>query len=437
MFSSRILWITIVLILMLGGVWFLIEGDLTPPNITLEKTIHYIGHEKEIEFFVEDRKSGTKSVHIVVQQEEMKKDVSTLDFPERGTLRRDVKFNVKPKSLGLKEGKAILIISAVDHSLFQNEVTLEKDIFIDTHPPQIQTRSLNHYISVGGSCLVVYDVSKDTLKSGVLVKDLFFRGYPLTQDGMYGAYFALPWDASPSTPVVLTAYDQAGNTATVSFPYRILKKKFRKVRMNISDNFLRGKMPEFRHKHGNPQDTDLDIYLRINNQLRKGNNIKIKTICDKSLAEKLWEGPFLRMKGSPKAQFADWRTYYHKGKAIDKQVHLGVDIAALKRFPLKAANNGVIIFSDYLGIYGNTILIDHGQGLFSMYSHLSSFKVKPGVKVKKGDIIGNTGTTGLAGGDHLHFSMIIQGTYVDPKEWWDPHWIKDNITLKLMPNQSN
>jgi len=57
--------------------------------------------------------------------------------------------------------------------------------------------------------------------------------------------------------------------------------------------------------------------------------------------------------------------------------------------------------------------------------------------VKKGDIIGNTGTTGLAGGDHLHFSMLVHGTFVNPKEWWDPHWIKDNITAKLQPAQSN
>jgi len=207
--------------------------------------------------------------------------------------------------------------------------------------------------------------------------------------------------------------------------------------MDISDSFLNQKMPEFSARYDNLRGSNLDIYLKVNNWLRKESDRKIKAVCSKSHPQRLWDGPFLRMEGSPEAQYADNRTYYYQGREIDKQVHLGVDIAALEQFPVKAANNGIIVFADYLGIYGNTIIIDHGQGIFSSYSHLSSLKVKPGVEVKKGDVIGNTGTTGLAGGDHLHFSMLVHGVFVNPKEWWDSHWIKDNITTKLQPAQSN
>ena len=66
-----------------------------------------------------------------------------------------------------------------------------------------------------------------------------------------------------------------------------------------------------------------------------------------------------------------------------------------------------------------------------MYSHLSRIAVRKGERVAKEGLLGNTGSTGLAGGDHLHFSIMIQATFVDPVEWWDPHWIQDNVMLKL------
>ena len=75
--------------------------------------------------------------------------------------------------------------------------------------------------------------------------------------------------------------------------------------------------------------------------------------------------------------------------------------------------------------------MDHGWGLFSLYSHLSQIKVEKGQKVNKGAVLGNTGATGMAGGDHLHFSVLVQGNFVNPLEWWDPHWIKDQVNRQL------
>src|SRR5512137_1829141 len=99
--------------------------------------------------------------------------------------------------------------------------------------------------------------------------------------------------------------------------------------------------------------------------------------------------------------------------------------------PVPAANSGIVVSTGFIGIYGQTVILDHGFGLFSMYSHLSQIAVKAGDRVAKETILGNTGSTGLAGGDHLHFSMMVQDTFVDPIEWWDPHWIRDNVTSKL------
>jgi murein DD-endopeptidase MepM/ murein hydrolase activator NlpD len=96
-----------------------------------------------------------------------------------------------------------------------------------------------------------------------------------------------------------------------------------------------------------------------------------------------------------------------------------------------AANRGKVIFADYLGIYGNMVVLDHGLGVFSLYSHLSQIGVVEGDIVEKNGVLGATGTSGMAGGDHLHFSMLVNGVLVDPLEWWDEHWLDLNILSYL------
>ncbi|WP_239027828.1 M23 family metallopeptidase [Geomonas subterranea] len=98
---------------------------------------------------------------------------------------------------------------------------------------------------------------------------------------------------------------------------------------------------------------------------------------------------------------------------------------------MPAANRGRVVWADDLGIYGQCVIIDHGLGLQTLYGHLSRIAVKEGEEVRKGDIIGDTGDTGLAGGDHLHFGVMISGQEVNPIEWWDPTWIRNNVTGKL------
>ena len=170
----------------------------------------------------------------------------------------------------------------------------------------------------------------------------------------------------------------------------------------------------------------------INNKIRQADFNSIKEIGEKTDPVLYWQGVFLRLpRSAQKAGFADRRTYKHNGRIIDRQVHLGIDLASVARSRVPASNNGKIVFSGSLGIYGKTVMIDHGFGLFSMYSHLSSINVQPEQMVSKGEIIGRTGSTGLAGGDHLHFGMFIHNTFVNPVEWWDNQWIKNNISYKI------
>jgi murein DD-endopeptidase MepM/ murein hydrolase activator NlpD len=176
----------------------------------------------------------------------------------------------------------------------------------------------------------------------------------------------------------------------------------------------------------------LPAFLKINGELRRSNGDRIAALAAKTAPTRLWNGPFVQLGNSQvEASFADHRTYFYKGREVDQQVHLGFDLAVTSRVPVLAANAGTVLNASWLGIYGNCVIIDHGAGVQSLYGHLSSFDVKVGDTVARGQTIGRSGMTGLAGGDHLHFTMLVSGHPVNPVEWWDSHWIQDRIDRKL------
>ena len=208
--------------------------------------------------------------------------------------------------------------------------------------------------------------------------------------------------------------------------------KYRSAKVQVSDGFIRDKieplLTEAGGYGGNPQEQ----FLKVNRDLRRVNEATIRKICRNSVPKKLWNGRFNQLSNSAvQANFADHRSYYYRTEKIDEARHLGYDLAVTRRYPVPAANSGIVSFAGTLGIYGNTVIVDHGFGLCSLYSHLSSIAAAPGDAVRKGTKIGRTGETGLAIGDHLHYGVYIQGVAVLPLEWWDAKWIADNVTGKL------
>jgi murein DD-endopeptidase MepM/ murein hydrolase activator NlpD len=295
-------------------------------------------------------------------------------------------------------------------------------------------KSIN-YINQGGTGFVAYQPSKPLVSTGVYINDYLSPAHPITIDNKpsYVTYFALPMTATQATTrITIFARDEAGNETIVGIPCMIKEKKFRADKMNISESFLQQKMPEFQAMVPSLQGkTPLEVFAYINSQMRNDNFLTIQKFCQKSSPQELWEGTFLRMtNGAPMALFGDKRSYMYNGKVVGESIHSGVDLASNARAPIEAANKGIVVFTGALGIYGNTVIIDHGLGMFSLYGHLSSIDTTAGKNVAKGEKIGLSGMSGLAGGDHLHFGIIVGGQFVNPQEWWDPHWIKDNITDK-------
>ena len=279
---------------------------------------------------------------------------------------------------------------------------------------------------------MVYTVNKEVERTGVVSGDRFYPGYRQGGD-RYTCLFPFPYNVEPDRYVPrVIAVDKAGNERLAGINYHLIIKNFSTDKINLTETFLEKISSEFRNLLPQPA-TPLDIFLKANGEVRSRN---LKTISEHSTGQTsptpLWEGIFLRMpNAAPLGGFAQTRFYIHNGKQVDQQTHLGFDLASVVHAPIPAANNGKVVFAGDLGIYGQCIIIDHGLGLQTLYGHLSRMSVKAGDTVEKGQIIGNSGATGMAAGDHLHYGVVVGGQEVNPVEWWDASWIKNNVTSKL------
>jgi murein DD-endopeptidase MepM/ murein hydrolase activator NlpD len=434
------------IIVLLPVAWVAIgklEG--TKPSILIEPEPRFIGKTRTLSFTVSDAQSGVRKVWIGLIKDGKETILLQKHFPSAGIIgggeKHEASFNIKiePEILGITDGQAMLRMVAKDYSwrswLKGNTTYLEKDVIIDTKPPGLEVLTRIHNISQGGTGLVIYRLSEPCIDSGVAVGENFFPGYSgyFKDKNLFMAFFALSYKQGPGTHILAKATDFAGNNTRSGFPYYIKKRKFKKVAIKISDKFLNWKMPEFNIDVSSDSQTPmLDKFLKVNRELRNSNGSQLIEIVSKTDNKLYWNGAFLRLPNSARqASFADHRNYRYKHHTIDQQVHLGIDLASVAHSPIPASNNGKIAFTGYMGIYGKTVVIDHGFGLFSTYSHLSAIDVQKGQMVSKGDVIGRTGSTGLAGGDHLHFGIIVHNTFVNPVEWWDASWIKNNITTKI------
>jgi murein DD-endopeptidase MepM/ murein hydrolase activator NlpD len=350
---------------------------------------------------------------------------------------------------GLKDGTARMEITAERTVLFglrHVESTSSRDVRVRLTPPAITVVSTFHYVKLGGAEMIVYRVAPPDVSSGVQVGGLYYPGFPAA--GVAGskspdpslrlAFFSLAFDQDVNTRMTLVARDEAGNTVVADFDHKTFPDKFARSRVPIDDTFI-GRVvppilqatPELKMPTGNPEER-LAAFLAINSDVRRKNAQQIETVAGESGSEMLWRGPFQRMARAASASvFADHRTYMYGGHEVDRQVHLGVDLASVRGAEVAAANAGRVLYAGFLGIYGNCVIVDHGMGVQTLYAHLSAMDVEKGDSVKGGETIGRSGMTGLAGGDHVHFTTLVAGRPVNPVEWWDAHWIADRIDRKL------
>jgi murein DD-endopeptidase MepM/ murein hydrolase activator NlpD len=433
---KRIFFLLLLLAVIAGGYFTIPKFEWKAPQIKLTPDTDVLSL-KPIEIEVTEQGTGLESLNITLIAGGTEHTLVNEKYDQR-VMQKTVPVALTANLTGVKEGPSVLRITARDRSLLRffrgNTTTLEKNLTIDVTPPTLELIADDPYVNFGGVGLIAYKPSADTASTGVKIGKYFFPGYKgqTREAGTYLAFFAHPYDVPETEKAILVATDKAGNTRTMALAYTLKNVKYKTSTIRIVDEFIQTKVTPLVTDVAVRQKEPKEIFISVNHALREQNDNTIRTVGQKSAPKMLWSGAFTQLTNSKvEANFADARTYIYEGEDIDKAYHLGFDLSVTKRYPVEASNSGVVSFTGPLGIYGNTVIIDHGLGLTTLYGHLSSIDVKEGEAVKQKQIIGKTGETGLAAGDHLHFGVYLNGVAVLPIEWWDEKWIRDNITPKL------
>jgi murein DD-endopeptidase MepM/ murein hydrolase activator NlpD len=425
--KKPILLITVLVIALATGAFYYFS-DTQGPLILLDPESGSVAPGRSLQLSASDPGSGLRSLRVEAIQKE-RTVVLVDEAPAVDSPPQEMSFTLE--KAGLEDGPFELLITAVDRSIYHfgsgNTTSIRFPLDYDSTPPEVTVLSTAHNFNQGGAGLILYTLSEDVEKSGIELGERFFPGHK-QPEGFYAALFALPHDlATDDFKPRLVAVDRAGNRGLGPFYYRANTRTFAKTPIVLDALFLETKAPEF--KLSFPEtDNPLELFLRFNRELRTANRASLRDYGRQSATTPLWQGPFLRQPGTQtRGLFGERRSYIHNKTVVDEQVHLGIDLASVSHAPVQAANNGRVVFAGTLGIYGKCVILDHGLGLQSLYGHLSQIGVKEGEDLKKGDLLGRSGMSGMAGGDHLHFGMIVSGVPVNPLEWWDGSWLKNNI----------
>lgn len=409
------------------------------PLITFSSPITAIGPATPVAVNIADP-HGVRRATAYVEQNGQRYKVAQVSHASRRfhwlrrTSEETLKFTAGARSTPqLRDGSARLIVEATSNDFRGKTVEAVRDVIVATQPVTVSVDSDQHYLYVGMADLVTYNVSGAPTASGVRVGDETFRGWPMP-GGKPGQFsiFAFAWNMPPNTaPAVYAAGpggDEARGAIAVQFPRRE-QPKYRVRDLKIDDKFMQKVVNELDPSGSGDM---VERFVRINSEMRKKNNQTLAELKTKTEPRFLWSQPFLQQPNSKvEANFADVRNYVYNGKKIDQQVHLGYDLSITQHVGVQASNDGRVVYAAPLGIYGNCIVVDHGYGLQTIYGHLSQIDVHEGDMVRRGQVMGKSGMTGMAGGDHIHFSMQLEGVQIDPKEWWDAHWIKDHIARRV------
>jgi murein DD-endopeptidase MepM/ murein hydrolase activator NlpD len=438
--TSSLFAILLVLLLVAGGVAVWIRGEGEPPAIDAPESVLVGRAGATVHVAATDPRSGLRDLRVVVQHAGGELPLLDERFPGNtlsGGVRtaHEADIALDPKALAGLEGDALLRISSRDYSwrdfLSGNETVLRIPLSVDVDPPAVYVSTGLTYVKTGGAGAVVYRISEPVTRDGVRVGEQWFRGYPHPngQEGERIALYAVPADADAKISLRVVAQDAAGNEGSSGWPVVVQPRPQPTGNVTLPKSFLDDVVPRLA---GGPVTDGSTAFHEINTKMRAENEARIRELLAESSPRPLFDGALDQLDNSQvTSRFAERRTYFVDGNAVSKAVHYGYDLAATAAAPITAAAAGRVAYAGELGIYGNCVLLDHGLGLATLYGHLSRIDVQAGSEVSRGQTLGLSGATGLAGGDHLHFAVLVGETYADPLEWWDPSWMVTHVMDKL------
>jgi len=452
--------LVLILAVAIGGAFFQFPYlrtvfDTTGPTILISEPLTLDGVASATITVGHERSPPGKLSVVAIQGE--KRKVLLEVVPTSNELSQVFNIPIPKSADGFVDGKAMIAATAASSGIWGTTSVAERELLIDSRMPRIEVLSLQHVVAQGGAELLVVRASDENLTSvGLNVANINFPAFKLSefdqalanQGDLYGILFALPLEFERTTDKI-EAYstDAAGNIRKVGVSFRIAPARRSDVTPKLTTDFIKRKIPDLlasysrRSKATVPTETQLDgadeptliaSFKLVNETYRELLQDELKKMLYGKITPKKWDGDFIKPMGSATTSvFGERRAYSLNGNPAGGSIHYGLDLASVYNDSVKATNSGTVLFAGEFGIYGETVIIDHGLGLSSLYGHLSSLTVQAGDQVTTGQEVGRSGQTGLAGGDHLHFEYRLNNVPVTPREWWDPKWIVDHVTGKV------
>lgn len=436
--SGKSIVVSVVFIALLGAIIYLAQSpyfERKAPQIESNDVVYW-NRTDPLKILLSDN-VGIKYYSAKLSDDEQVVSTISRSLDEKSD---EVLLEIEYPKLGFNYNKNrfSLEIEVVDSSFWNfmsgNRTTKTVQIIVDNVRPTVSVLANSYAINKGGSALVVFRAFDENLVDLYIETnyDKKFDVIPFYKEGYYIALLAWPVDQKTFSAQIV-ASDIAGNVTNRRIPYYLTNRKYRVSNIKVSDSFIDNQITDLARQY--PQfdhiDGGIELFQAVNETLREQNvDIinKATEITDFSMIEQWSIEPFHPLRnGAVMAGFGDHRIYSYNGENISESYHLGIDYASTRNAPIVLSNPGIVKYARFNGLYGNMPVIDHGLGLFSLYAHCSSIYVQEGQHVTTGDKIGETGVTGLAFGDHLHFGMAINGVEVRPEEWMDRNWIKLNI----------
>lgn len=429
----------LIMLTLIGGSLFIYFSSMFERNVPVisMETNGYWNLKKPLNLTISDD-SGVKSYKIIMKTS---KEEKILEYEKLLQPNNLLKLQVAPpRSVhSIKDKNIEIIVEANDSSKWNmlngNSAKKVFKLIVDKRKPKLNILSNSYKISKGGSALVIFKLQDENLDKMYIEGNNGKRFIPQAfyKDGYYISLIAWPVIDNNFRATVI-AKDKAGNVSKSYVPLYLKQKSYKVSNIKLSDKFLKGKIAELAEEFVETEgvDNSLEQFKIINEDVRAKNEELIHNLTPKVPDEKIMNFRMNKMYPLKNAQvvahFGDHRIYYYNGSKISEAYHLGLDLASNAMAAIKLQNSGEVIFADDNGLYGNMLAISYGLGLYSIFGHCSSIKVNVGDITKKREIVANTGNSGYAMGDHLHFGILVQGVEVRPQEWMDRQWIKLNIT---------
>ena len=419
--------------------FFDIEVDKNAPIIYGVSDVAYVKDGEYRLKFADD--SAIRSFHIYVTDKQQTVEIKKGNGDKKKEI--EVVINIPKLDVFFDKENTRLSIEVVDSSWwnfgFGNKTHKEVKIVFDDRAPKINIIKHSASLTKGGSALIVFEVNDEYLDpSSVRIATNYGKNFTpqvFIKDNFYISLFAWPVYENEFYGYII-AKDKAQNMTKVRIPIFKRKKNYRTSKIALSKKFLNGKISSLFDEF---KETDADtnvqkfVYLNEGQRAKDEDNIMSLTqaVPDDDFTNFSIEPFYPLRNGAKVASFGDFRIFTKNKKQVSTSYHLGLDLASVRRADIVSNNKAKVVFTGDNGLYGNTVILGHSLGIYSLYSHLSRTYVNVGDSISYGKVIGKTGTTGLALGDHVHFGTLVQGMEVRPSEWLDKRWIENNI-LKVI-----